>query len=116
MKVEVRPEGTADAELVARLDGALEPGEVARDGRDLRIGPLVGWGLDALRTAAAGAARSARRDGGRIAWRAESEDDARAIVEGTASGAYDPGLRKRGYGERPELTLVLDADESLRTL
>ena len=30
----------------------------------------------------------------------------RAIVEGTAYGAYDAGLFKRRYAERPELTLV----------
>jgi leucyl aminopeptidase len=114
MKVEVRPGSAADADVVGRVDETLEPGEVVRDGREVCVGPLAGWGLDSLRAAAAVAARAVRRAGGRIAWRVESEDDVRAVVEGTASGVYDPGLRKRGYGERPELTLLLDADEALR--
>ena len=40
----------------------------------------------------------------------------RAIVEGTAYGAYDPGLFKRGYASRPELTLALDAPAELHEL
>jgi leucyl aminopeptidase len=114
MKVEVKPGGAADADVVARVDETLEPGEVVRDGRAIAVGPLAGWGLDALRAAAALAARAVRRNGGRIAWPAETEDDVRAVVEGTAYGVYDPGLRKRGYGDGPELTVLLDADESLR--
>ena len=116
MKVEVRAGAAADAIRVARVDDHLPAGEIERDGRELRIGTLVGWGADGLRAAAAGAARSLRRTGGEVVWRAESEDDVRAIVEGTAFGAYDAGLHKRGYGEWPELTLVLDADEELRPL
>jgi leucyl aminopeptidase len=40
----------------------------------------------------------------------------RAIVEGTAYGAYDAGLYKRGYADRPELTLALDAPAELHGL
>jgi leucyl aminopeptidase len=116
MKVEVRAGAATDATLVARVDDALAAGEIERDGRELRVGALEGWGADGLRAAAATAARSLRRVGVEIVWRAESEDEVRAIVEGTAFGAYDPGLRKRDYGDRSEVTLVLDAADELRPL
>ena len=116
MRVEVRTGAATDATLVARVDDAVAAGETERDGRELRVAPLDGWGVDGLRAAAATAARSLRRTGGEIVWRADSADDVRAVVEGTAFGAYDPGLRKRGYGDRPEITLVLDAAEELRPL
>ena len=73
-------------------------------------------GLDGLRSAAAHAARTLRRDGGSVAWQARTADEVRAVVEGTAFGAYDPGLFKRSYAERPELTLVLDAPADLHEL
>src|SRR5215217_3183144 len=98
MRVEVRAGAATDATLVARVDDALAAGEIERDVRELRVGALQGWGADGLRAAAATAARSLRRRGGEIVWRADSEDDVRAVVEGTAFGAYDPGLRKRDYG------------------
>jgi len=112
----VRTGAATDATLVARVDDAVAAGETERDGRELLVAPLEGWGVDGLRAAAATAARSLRRTGGEIVWRADSADDVRAVVEGTAFGAYDPGLRKRGYGDRPEITLVLDAAEELRPL
>ena len=114
MRVEVRAGGSAGADVVGRVDASLPAGEVVRDGRELRVGPLEGWGADSLRAAAAAAARTLRRTGGSIAWTVETAEDVRALVEGTAFGAYDPGLRKRGYGERPELTLVVDGDDALR--
>jgi leucyl aminopeptidase len=108
--------GTADgADAVARVDDALPSGEVVRDGRELRVGAPEGWGLDGLRTAASYAARSLRGKGGRVAWTAAGADEARAVVEGTAYGAFDPGLRKRGYADRPEVTLVLEAEGDART-
>src|SRR3954469_14885418 len=106
MDVEIRPGGSADADLVGRVDPSLPPGETVRDGRELRVGVPDGYGQDALRAAAAAAARAARRDGGRIAWAARDADEVRALVEGTAYGAYDAGIRKRGYGEGAGLTLV----------
>jgi len=112
----VRTGAATDATLVARVDDGVAAGETERDGRELRVAALEGWGVDGLRAAAATAARSLRRTGGEIVWRADSADDVRAVVEGTAFGAYDPGLRKRGYGDRPEITLVLDAAEELRPL
>jgi leucyl aminopeptidase len=116
MDVELRPGGAADADLVARVDESLPAGEVVRDGRELRVGVPEGYGSDMLRAAAAAAARSIRRDGGRIVWAARDADEVRALVEGTAYGAYDAGIRKRGYASRPTVTLVLDAPEDLRDL
>src|SRR5215212_2067353 len=113
MRVDVRAGAAADATRVARVDDALPAGEVARDGRELRVGALEGWGADGLRAAAAAAARSIRRTGGEIVWRVSDDEDVRAVVEGSASGAYDPGLRKRGYGDRPDIVLVLDAEAAL---
>jgi leucyl aminopeptidase len=116
MILEVRPGGAAEADLAARVDDSLGAGEVVRDGRELRVGWAAGLGADGLRAAAAVAARSVRADGIRLAWHAGDEAEARAIVEGAAFGFYDAGIRKRGYGERPEPTLVLDADDELRPL
>jgi leucyl aminopeptidase len=116
MDLEIRPGISGEADLVARVDTALPAGETARDGNEIRVGVAEELGLDGLRGAAAVTARAARRDGGRLAWHAAGADDVRAIVEGTSFGLYDPGIRKRGYGERPGLTLLLDADEGLRPL
>lgn len=120
MRVEIR--GPAGPDVRARLDPTLPAGETRRDGAELAAGvrePLDG---DALRQAAAAAARSLRRDGGTVAWSVDpalplaAEEQVRALVEGTAYGAYDPGLYKRGYAERPELVLALDAPAELREL
>jgi len=110
------------SDVRARLDDALPAGEIVRDGGDLRTGtasPVTG---DALRAAAAHAARSLRRTGGTIAWSVDSalplsaEEQVRAIVEGTAYGAYDPGLFKNSYASRPKLELALDAPAELQSL
>jgi leucyl aminopeptidase len=71
---------------------------------------------DDLRSAAARAARALRREGGTIAWRAGTAGEVRALVEGTAYGAYDAGLFKDGYAERPELVLALDVPAELAEL
>jgi leucyl aminopeptidase len=71
---------------------------------------------DGLRTAAARAARALRAEGGMIAWRAETPEEVRAIVEGTGYGAYDPGLFQAGYASRPELVLSLDVPPELEDL
>ena len=114
MRLEITPGAAADAELVARVDDALPAGEIERDANELRVGALDGWGADALRAAAAAVARARRRAGGDIVWRAGDEDEVRALVEGTAYGAYDAGLRKRAYRDRNDLTLVIDGHEKLR--
>ncbi len=112
MRVETRPPAPDD--VTARLDLELQPGEVVRADSEIRVGAPKLPGDDGLRTAAAHAARTLRSRGGTIAWRAERAEEVRAVVEGTGYGAYDPGLFKRGYAERPELTLALDAPEELQ--
>ena len=106
MHLELRD--AADGDIVAQIDPALPGGEVVRDGSRLLVGYTGALGLDGLRQSAALAARSLRRTGGSVAWQvAESlelapADQVRALVEGTAFGAYDPGLRKSGYADRPD--------------
>ncbi len=115
MRLETREPSGSDVR--ASIDSDLTAGDIRRTDTELRIGasapPLDG---DALRTAAALAARSLRSEGGTIAWRADDAEQVRAIVEGTAYGAYDPGLFKRDYANRPELTLALDAPAELSDL
>ncbi|HEU5363000.1 MAG TPA: M17 family metallopeptidase [Gaiellaceae bacterium] len=114
MRVETRE--AADGDVRARLDPSLGAAEVRRDGAELRVGAPDLPGHDGLRAAAAHAARALRREGGTIAWSATTADDVRAIVEGTAYGAYDPGLYKERYDDRPELTLALEAPAELHEL
>ena len=117
MRFELR-EATA-GDVVARIDRDLPGGEVVRDGSQLLVGHNAELGLDGLRQSAALAARSLRRTGGTIAWQVTDAldlapaDQVRALVEGTAFGAYDPGLRKSSYADRPEVVLVLDVDPAL---
>jgi len=114
VRVETREPGGSDVQ--ARVDPDLTAGEIRRDGAELRVGALDLPAPDDLRAAAALAARSIRSEGGTIAWRATTDADTRAIVEGTAFGAYDPGLFKSSYSRRPEVTLVLDAPAELHAL
>jgi leucyl aminopeptidase len=114
VRVETREAAATDVR--ARLDPDLEPGEVRYDAGALRVGTPELPGHDGLRSAAAHAARSLRREGGSIAWRAENADEVRAIVEGSAYGAYETGLFKERYAARPELTLVVDAPADLHAL
>ena len=114
MQLETREPSGSD--LRARIDADLKTGDVRRSDGEIRVGPAAVPGGDALRTAAAHVARSLRHEGGTVAWRAETETDVRALVEGTAFGAYDPGIFKRGYEQRPELTLALDAPSELHEL
>jgi leucyl aminopeptidase len=114
MRVEIREPASSDVR--ASLDVALPAGEVRRSDGELRVGAAESLDGDTLRSAAAAAARTLRVEGGTIAWRADDDRQARAIVEGTAYGAYDPGLFKRGYADRPELTLALDAPAALHDL
>jgi hypothetical protein len=114
MRVETRQPSASDVQ--ASIDSALTAGEVRRTATEVRVGAPAVRDADGLRTAAAWAARALRADGGTIAWRAEDADEVRAIVEGTAYGAYDPGLFKGGYTGRPELTLAVDAPLELHGL
>jgi leucyl aminopeptidase len=114
VRVETREPGGSDVR--ARVDADLAAGEVRRDGAELRVGVLALPGPDGLRSAAALAARALRFEGGTIAWPAADEAEVRAVVEGTAFGAYDPGIYKADYGRRAELTLALDAPAELQAL
>jgi leucyl aminopeptidase len=114
MRVEIKE--PAGSDVRARIDRELDAGVVRRTETELRIGPPAQLDADGWRTTAARAARSLRREGGTIAWRAEDADQVRAILEGTAYGAYDPGLFKVGYDSRPQLTLALDAPQELQGL
>jgi leucyl aminopeptidase len=114
MRVETRE--PAGSDLRARVDGDLPAGEVRREATELRVGAAPALGDDGLRAAAAAAARAVRGEAVAIAWSAGSEAEVRAIVEGSAYGAYDPGLFKQGYDERSEPTLVLDAAPELQPL
>ena len=112
MRVDIRPSQPNDVR--ARVDESLSAGEIVREGDELLVG--TDSTSDGLRTAAAAAARSLRGKGGTIAWSATSEDAVRAIVEGTAYGAYDPGLFKTSYGSKPSVDLALDAPAELADL
>jgi leucyl aminopeptidase len=114
MRLETREPSGSDVR--ASIDSDLTAGEIRRTDSELHIGAAAELDAYGLCTAAAQAARSLRNEGGTIAWRAEDADQVRAIVEGTAFGAYDPGLFKRDYSARPELTLALDAPGELHDL
>jgi leucyl aminopeptidase len=114
VRVETREPGGSDVR--ARVDTDLTAGEVRRDGSELRVGAPALPSPDSLRSAAALAARALRADGGSIAWQAADEAEVRAVVEGTAFGAYDPGICKADYSTRPQLTLALDAPAELHPL
>jgi leucyl aminopeptidase len=114
MRLETREPSGSDVR--ASIDSDLTAGTLRRSETELRVGAPGELDADGLRTAAALAARSLRDEGGTIAWRAEDAEQVRAIVEGTAFGAYDPGLFKRDYATRPELTLALAAPADLGEL
>src|SRR5580692_11073835 len=120
MRLELRH--AADGDVVAQVDSDLPGGEVTRDGSRLLVGYTRALGADGLRQAAAMAARSVRRKGGTLAWQVsdalglEPADQVRALVEGTAFGAYDTGLRKSGYEDRPPVGLALAIPDDLHAL
>ena len=77
-------------------------------------GPRERIDADSLRTAAAAVARAARDFGGTIGWLLDDSlplsqtEQARAVVDGTILGAYDPGLWKTAPdGGRPVGRLVI---------
>ena len=120
MRVELRPAGAGDQTV--HLERDLAAGEIRH--REAGLAAGVGGSLDgeALRTAAAAAARALRADGGTVAWRVDPSlsvtpaEQVRAFVEGTAFGAYHPGLQKQGYAGRAEVGLALDAPAELHDL
>jgi leucyl aminopeptidase len=113
VRVETREPGAGDVR--ARVDASLEPGEIRRTDDEIRVGVHDFPNFDGLRTAAALAAREVRRRGGTVAWRADTPDEVRAVVEGSAHGAYDAGIYKQQYASR-EVTLVVTAPAELHGL
>src|SRR5205085_384416 len=101
--------------VLVHLEAAGAPARLAAAG----IGHAGNADTDAFRTAAAAVARAAERIGGTIAWMLDASlplpelDQARAIVEGTVLGAYDPGRWKtNGVPPRPieHITLLTRGD------
>jgi leucyl aminopeptidase len=95
---------------------------VRRSDGAVRVGTPATLDADALRTAVATAVRALRDDRRPVAWRIDPAlglsptEQARAIVEGAAFGAYDAGLYKRGHDDAAELTVAVDASDELRSL
>ena len=120
MRVELRPAGPGDQSV--HLDADLAAGEIRHREDGLVAGVRGELDGDALRTAAATAARALRAGGGTVAWRVDPSlevapaEQVRAYVEGTAYGAYDPGLLKQGYAGRAEVGLAVDAPPELHDL
>jgi leucyl aminopeptidase len=112
----------ADGELSGELgeaqvfhldDGGPSP-RIAAAG----LGPADRIDSDAVRTAAAAVARAAERFGGTIAWLIDDSlplpaaEQARAIVEGTVLGGYDPGNWKTSDSHRKKVVrLALGTDD-----
>jgi leucyl aminopeptidase len=111
-----------DADRVRRLGDAYLLRVADADGD--RTVVVVGLGKgdeldsDAVRTAAAAAARQLRRSGSSLAWPLDGElsvplaEQARAVVDGVLLGAYDPGSWKSDDKEvEPPQRLVLVTEE-----
>ena len=100
--------------IVLHMDGDAGAGRVVAAG----IGKVDEVDADALRTAAASVARAVGDVGGTIAWLLDEtlpvplDEQARAVVEGTLLGAYDPARWKTdARPRRPIERIVLVADE-----
>jgi leucyl aminopeptidase len=100
--------------VLLHTDGDLGARRVAAAG----IGKVDEVDADALRTAAASVARSVRDVGGTVAWLLDEslplplDEQARAIVEGTLLGSYDPARWKSEPRRRkPVERIVLCADD-----
>jgi leucyl aminopeptidase len=100
---------------VIHVDDGIGAPRVAAAG----IGPLDRVDADALRTAAAAVARAAARFGGTVGWRVDRSlplapgEQARAIVEGTVLGCYDPGHWKTTNSlDREVVGLSLGAEDT----
>jgi leucyl aminopeptidase len=124
-----------DEKLTGRLRRLAEEGELRGElGRtvllhtdgDLRAHRVAAAGVgkrdevdaDALRTAAASVVRKVRDVGGTVAWLLDEslpvalDEQARAVVEGTLLGAYDPARWKsEPRRRRPVERIVLCADD-----
>jgi leucyl aminopeptidase len=106
------------AATIVHLNGELAARRLAAVG----VGPEPD--ADAIRTAAAAVARAATSFGGSIGWVLDSSlavtaaDQARAVVEGIAYGAYAPARWKTGEQEKHEIERVVLAgadDDGVRS-
>jgi leucyl aminopeptidase len=100
---------------VVHVDDGVGAPRVAAAG----LGPAEHVDADAFRTAAAAVARAALRFGGTIGWIVDESlplapaEQARAIVEGTVLGAYDPAHWKTSNDNRREVVrLVLASSDT----
>ncbi len=97
---------------IVHVDGRLGARRVAGAG----VGPRDRVDADALRTAAAAVAHAAGGFAERIAWAIDESlplspaDQARALVDGTLLGAYEPARWKRDEEPAKLATLVLCGD------
>src|SRR5213595_1765069 len=99
----------------AHVEGELKAARLALPG----IGPRKAVDADALRTAAGTLAHEARGYARTVAWLLddslplEAAEQARAIVDGTLLGAYDPGRWKSsGDAARLARLIVMTSDEA----
>jgi leucyl aminopeptidase len=102
-----------EAALIHVDGGAGAPRVVAAG-----LGPAGEVDADAVRTAAAAAVRAVERLGGTVAWLLDESmplhaaEQARAIVEGTVLGSYDPGRWKTTNRQRRRVArIVLGAED-----
>jgi leucyl aminopeptidase len=95
--------------VLLHTDGELRARRVVVAG----IGKLAGVDADALRTAAAAAATCVAEVGGSIGWLLDEalplslEEQARAIVEGTVLGSYNPAHWKTQEKPRKEIEKIV---------
>src|SRR6266516_3928129 len=116
---QLREVGELSAELgsarLVHLNGQVRARRVAGAG----IGELEGFDADALRTAAASVAREAGEFSQTVAWVLDGslplplEQQARALVEGTMLGAYDPARWQHENSQRKLDRLILCGDETM---
>jgi leucyl aminopeptidase len=115
----LRAEGEAAGKLktapLVHLNGELKAERLAVAG----LGARDAVDADALRTAAGTVAREAREFAASIAWLLDESlplspsEQARAIVDGTVLGAYDPGRWKSsGEDVRLERLVIVTRDEA----
>src|ERR687888_1945145 len=116
----LRVEGEAAGKLktapLVHLNGELKAERLAVAG----LGAREAVDADALRTAAGTVAREAREFAKSIAWLLDDSlplppaEQARAIVDGTLLGSYDPGRRWKSAGDasRLERLTVVTSDET----
>jgi leucyl aminopeptidase len=111
-----------DADRVRRVGDAylvrLAEADGGRDVVVVGLGKAEELDSDAVRTAAAAAARELHRPGSSLAWPLDAQlpipldEQARAVVDGVLLGSYDPGSWKsNGKEVEPPQRLVLLTDE-----